>query len=164
MVDYLEKRNQKLVAKAPTLLTSRYRPEIDVTAELDATDASYYHLLIGILCWIVELGCIDITSEISMMSSHLALPREGDLEEVLHAFAYLKKHMNLEIFFDPKTTEVDMDIFQKQDWSFFVYSSTGEELKEELPPNMPEPLCLPFVMRVYVYSDHAGESVTTVMK
>ena len=68
--------------------------------------------------------------------------------------------MNSEIVFDLKTPEVDMDIFQKQDLSLSVYSSTGEELKEELPPNMPEPMGLPFVMRVYVDADHAGESVT----
>ena len=80
VVDYLEKRSQKLVAKAPTPLTSGYCPEIDVTEELDAADASYYHSLIGILCWIVELGRIDITCEISMLSSHLALPHEGHLE------------------------------------------------------------------------------------
>ena len=84
-----------------------------MTAELDAADASYYHSLIGILCWIVELGRIDITCEISMMSSHLALPHEGHLEEMLHVFEYLKKHMNLKIVFDPTTTEVDMDIIQK---------------------------------------------------
>ena len=95
-----------------------------------------------------------------MLSSHLEFPREGHLEEVLHVFAYLKKHMNLEIVFDPTTTEVDMNIFQKQDWSFSVYSSPEEEFKEEFPPNMLEPLGLRFVMRVYVDSDHVGESVT----
>ena len=40
VVDYLEKQNQKLVTKTPTPLTSGYRPEIDVMAELDAADAS----------------------------------------------------------------------------------------------------------------------------
>ena len=79
VVDYLEKRNR---------VTSGYRPEIDVTAELDAADASYYHFLIGILRWIVDLGRIDITCEISMLSSHFALPREGHLEEVLHVYAW----------------------------------------------------------------------------
>ena len=39
VVDYLEKRNQKLVDKAPTPLTSGYLPEIDVMAELDSADA-----------------------------------------------------------------------------------------------------------------------------
>ena len=53
-----------------------------------------------------------------MLSSYLALPCEGHLEEVLHAFGYLKKHINSEIVFDPTTPEVDMDIFQNQDWSF----------------------------------------------
>ena len=76
--------------------------------------------MIGILRWIVELGRIDITCEILMLSSHLALPREGHLEEVFRIFAYLKEHINLEIVFDPTTPEVDMDIFQKQDCSFSV--------------------------------------------
>ena len=78
----------------------------------------------------LELVRIDITCEISMMYLYLALPREGNSEEVFHVFAYLKKHMNLEIVFDTKTPKVDMDIFQNQDCSFSVYSSTGEELKE----------------------------------
>ena len=34
----------------------------------------YYQELIGILRWAVELGRIDITMEVSMLSSHLALP------------------------------------------------------------------------------------------
>ena len=82
-----------------------------MAAELDAVDASYYYLLIGILCWIVELGHIDINCEILMLSLYLVLPREGHLEEVFHAFVYLKKHINLEIVFDPTTPEVDLDIF-----------------------------------------------------
>ncbi len=43
--------------------------------ELGEADASYYHTLIGVLRWIVEFGRIDINVEVSMMSSHLALPR-----------------------------------------------------------------------------------------
>ena len=120
MVDYLENRNQKLVPKAPTLLTSGYSPEIDVTAELDAADASYHHSLIGIISWIVELGRIDTNCEILMMSSHLALPREENLEEVLHVFAYLKKHMNSEVVFYPTTPEIYIDIFQKKYWSLSI--------------------------------------------
>ena len=77
VVDYLANRSQKLVAKAPTPLSSGYRPDVDVTGKLDLADASYYHSLIGILRWIVELGRIDITCEVSIMSLHLALPHEG---------------------------------------------------------------------------------------
>ena len=49
VVDQLAKRSQKMVAKAPTPLSSGYRPEVDVTRGLDAADSSYYHSLIGIL-------------------------------------------------------------------------------------------------------------------
>jgi hypothetical protein len=45
----------------------------------------------------VELGRVDICLEVSMMSSHLVLPREGHLRQVFHIFAHLKKyHKNVE--------------------------------------------------------------------
>ena len=50
----------------------------------------------------VELGRVDVCLEVSMMSSHLALPREGHLEQVLHIFAFLKKYHNTELVYDPK--------------------------------------------------------------
>jgi N-acyl-L-homoserine lactone synthetase len=51
-----------------------------------------YQLLIGILRWAVELGHVDIITEVSMLlSSHLALPREGHLGAVFYIFAYTKK-------------------------------------------------------------------------
>jgi hypothetical protein len=41
----------------------------------------------------VELGYIDIATEVSMLSSHLAYPREGHLENALHVMGYLQlKH------------------------------------------------------------------------
>ena len=54
-----------------------YRAEIDISPELDATDAAYYQSLIGMLRWMVELGRVDITTEVAMLSSYLVLPREG---------------------------------------------------------------------------------------
>ena len=160
VVDYLSKRKQSLPARCPTPMTANYRPEIDVTEELGPQDASYYHSLIGILRWIVELGRVDINVEVSMMSSHLALPREGHLQEVLHIFGYLKKHMNSEMVFDPSEPEIDMNEFKREDWGYSIYSSPGEELKEELPPKMPKPLGKAFKVRGYVDADHAGELLT----
>ena len=116
--------------------------------------------MIGVLRWIVELGRIDINVEVSMMSSHLALPREGHLQELLHIFGYLKKHMNTEMVFDPSEPQVDMSTFQKQDWGYPIYSSPGEELKEELPPHMPKPLGRAMVICAWVDADHAGDLLT----
>ena len=64
----------KILSKAETPLTTSYRPELDVSPELTPRDSAYYHSLIGILRWIVELERIDICLEVSMMSSHLAMP------------------------------------------------------------------------------------------
>jgi hypothetical protein len=48
--DRLAKTGEKLPYKAPTPLSSRYRPEIDVSPELGDTDSSYFHsLLVGVL-------------------------------------------------------------------------------------------------------------------
>lgn len=87
---YLLKRGEKLLAKATAPMSKGYRPEIDMSEELGEDESSYYQSLIGVLRWIVELGRVDICTEVSMMSSHLALPRQGHLKELFHIFAYLR--------------------------------------------------------------------------
>jgi hypothetical protein len=46
---YLSEHNMKLPNRAGTPLTSGYRPEMDVSPELDPVKANYYQSLIGIL-------------------------------------------------------------------------------------------------------------------
>ena len=82
------------------------------------------------------------------------------MQELLHVFSYLKKHMNTEMVFGPSEPEIDMNSFHRQDWSYSIYSSPGEELKEALPPNMPKPLGHGFKICCFVDADHAGESLT----
>ena len=82
-------------------LSNDYRPELDSSPELDGADGAYYQSLIGVIRWMVELGIIDICCEVYMMSSHLALTREGHLSRVFHIFAYFKKHHNYALVFDP---------------------------------------------------------------
>ena len=133
-----------------------YRPEIDTSDELGPEEGAYYQSLIGILRWMVELGRLDICTEVSMMSSHLALPRRGHLDAVYHTFGFLKKHHNAEMVFDPREPEVDAQAFPEQDWERSIYG----KVKELLPPNMPTPLGIAMRMIAFVDSDHAGESVT----
>lgn len=57
-----------------TPLAVGYRPELDVTNELDAKRANYFQGLIGVLRWICELGRVDIVEPVSKMSSHLMTP------------------------------------------------------------------------------------------
>ena len=156
--DYLAKSGQKLPNRADTPCQTSYRPELDVTPELSTTDAAYYQSLIGIARWIVELGRVDICLEVSQLSSHLALPRHGHLQQMYHMFAYLKKHHNAEMMFDPSDPVVDETQFNEQDWSTTVFGQVQNQ--EELPPNMPEPRGQGFVMRAKVDADHAGDTTT----
>ena len=145
-------------AKAETPLTMTCRPELDVSPELEATDAACCHSLIGILRWIVELGRVDICLEVSMMSSHLTLPRQGHLAQVFHIFAYLKKYHNAEMVFDPSDPVIDESAFQRHDWTTSEFGHL--EGKEVMPLNMPEPRGLGFIMCAKVDTDHASDTVT----
>ena len=108
-MNYLKKRGEGLAAKSVTPMMSGYRPEIDIPPELGSEDAAYCHSLIGVLRLIVDICRIDINVEASMLSSHLSLTREGNFQDFLHIFAYLKKRMNSEMVFDPSDPDIDMD-------------------------------------------------------
>ena len=47
-----------------------YRPELDVSPVSDDTLMSRYLQLIGVLRWSIELGIIDIMTEVSVLSQH----------------------------------------------------------------------------------------------
>eukprot|EP00957_Ditylum_brightwellii_P028374 2142608-Ditylum_brightwellii.AAC.1 len=82
--EYLEKRNDPrwtMPAKVGTPMSVSYIPELDITPALSLLDSAYYQSLIGMLRWMVELGKIDICLEVSVMSSHLVMPREGHMAE-----------------------------------------------------------------------------------
>jgi len=153
---YLNETGRKFPCRVNTPISSNYRPEVDLSEELNDSDASYYQSLIGILRWMVELGRIDITCEVSMMSSHMAMPRKGHLDQLFHMFAYLKKCHNSELVFDPSEPPIEMNSFQHQDWTASEYG----ELQEQLPTNMPESRGIGFTMSAYVDSDHAGDVIT----
>lgn len=153
---YLQEKGLKFPSRVSTPLSIGYRPEVDTSDELDDEDAAYYQSLIGVLRWMVELGRIDITCEVSMMASHMALPREGHLAQLFHMFAYLKKCHNSELVFDPSDRDVDYNEFVHQDWDASEYGI----LSEETPVNAPKPRGMGFTMLAYVDSDHAGEIIT----
>ena len=46
-----------------------YAPELDAYHVFDPLLASYYQSQIGVLRWMVELGRVDINTEVSMLDS-----------------------------------------------------------------------------------------------
>ena len=145
-------------AKAETPLKSTYRPELDISAELNPTDASYYQSLIGVLRWIVELGRVDICLEVSIMSSHIALPRIGHMEALFQIFAYLKKFHNTELVYDPSDPGINELDFERRDLTTTEFGHIDG--KEELPPNAPQPRGIGFCIRAKVDASHGADTVT----
>ena len=61
-----------------------------------------YQEMIGQLRWAVEIGRVDAFLEVALMSQHMALPREGHVQELFHMLSCLKESKKLRILFDPK--------------------------------------------------------------
>ena len=68
------------------------------------------------LRWPVELRRVDNLLETALMSTHLALPRQGHLEQLYHIFGYLKAHPKRNLFFDLQHPKVDERAFKEYDW------------------------------------------------
>ena len=103
----------------------------------------------------IEIGRIDIATEVSLLSSYLAYPREGHLEAALHIMGYLKQRHNTRLVFDPTIPDINLSQFPKYDWTEFY-----GDVSEALPPDMPEPLGKEIDLRMMVDSDHAGDKAT----
>lgn len=146
-----------LKSKVKNPFPSGYRPETDVSAELDDKLASRYMQLIGIARWAVELGRIDIHHEIAILSQYQANPRVGHLEALYNVFAYLKNHLDMgRIAYDSITPPIDESVFNHSaDWTDFY-----GDVQEELPANMPKPCGNPVLISCFVDANHAGNVVT----
>ena len=104
-VTYVEKKlcdeGRRFPSKCDTLMQSVYLPELDKSPELKADGVQYYQELIGVLHWSVELGRVENLYEVATMSTDLAMPRIGHLQELLHMFGYPKANMKGKLAFDP---------------------------------------------------------------
>jgi hypothetical protein len=90
-----------------------------------------------------------------MLSSHLAEPRIGHLEQVFHIFSYLKHHTSSHLVFDPQYIAWEKADFQEYDWQEFYKDTT-----EAIPPNTPEPRGYAVQINAFVDANHAGNKIT----
>lgn len=146
----LKEEGKQLPTRCDTPIRSGYRPEIDATEELVGDQITMYQELIGELRWAVELGRIDLNLEVSLMSSYLANPREGHLEQVIHIFGYLKKVPKKSIAMDPRSPAIDQSRFVKHDWEDFY-----RDAREPIPEDLPSPRGCPVSIHCFVDASHA---------
>ena len=150
--DVLAKDNLRLPSKCYTPIANGYRPELDVSCELKSDGVQYYQELIGVLRWAIEIGRVDILLEVSLLSQHLAMPREGHLEQVIHIFGYLKIHKKLRLLFDCGDPNHHDSRFKEYDWFDFYRGS-----EEAIPSDQPEPRGLCASASIFVDADLAGD-------
>ena len=70
-----------------------------------------------------------------MLSSYLACPREGHLENALHVMGYLQLKHNSQLIFDLTYPDIDQTAFPSFEWMEFY-----GDVEEAIPPNMSSPL------------------------
>jgi hypothetical protein len=90
-----------------------------------------------------------------LLSSYLAMPQVGHLEQAFHIFGYLKMHPKRKIGFDPSHPEINDNQFQKCDWEEFYRDAEGA-----IPENKPEPRGKSMSTHCFVNANHAGDTET----
>ena len=157
----LREQGMKLPSRAITPIAQSYVPELDSSPELNSEDTTSFQEMIGILRWAVEIGRVDILTELSMLSAYQASPRQGHLEQVHHIFAYLKHKPKLTLYFDPTIPPIDPQWFAAGD-SVEIFREQYRDAKEELPPEHITPISLgcPVSITAYVDASHAANKVT----
>ena len=107
------------------------------------------------LRWAYEIGRVDILLETYLLSTHLASPRIGHLEQVYHIFGYLKDSSKRKLGFDPGHPNINTNRFHRFDWQYFY-----KGVKEAIPPNMPKPRGNSASTHCFVDDNNAGNNVT----
>ena len=158
--EQLNGKGMRLPTRVNTPMAAHYHPETDSSNELTSDEITTFQECIGILRWAIEIGRVDILTEVSMLSAYQASPREGHLEQVYHIFAYLKKKPKLTLYFDPQEPEIDNDWFEGD--SPDVFKDQYRDAHEQMPPEylLPQPRGRSVTTTAYTDASHAANKVT----
>ena len=135
--------------------TYGYEYGMGVSGMMDPAEVSYFQSIIGVMWWMVKLWRIDISNEVSLLSSHLECPRTWHIEAALHIMVYLKQKHNYCLVFDPTYPEIYYSVFKHCDWQQFYH-----EAEEAITPNAPKTKGKEVNLQMMVDSNHAGDKAT----
>jgi hypothetical protein len=141
--------------KADTPLPPNYHPEDDNSAFLKDEEVALYQSFVGTLQWAVELGRIDLTFGVSLMSRFSGAPREDHMQKILWMFTYIKRHLESKLVFDPFARDWSHYQFLNHDWSEFY-----PDAMEAIPSNAPEARGKPVQINMFCDAAHANDHVT----
>jgi hypothetical protein len=106
--------------------------------------------------YVPSLGRFVIQYATQMMSHSSMAPRQGHLDAMKRVFGYLKKFQKGKIIVDSSyRAHSIVKITNYDNWKEFY-----PDAFEELPHHMPTPFGKKARITVYVYADHAHDTVT----
>ena len=71
-----ESKGYRLLMRTNNSFLMGYYPEPVVSPAFRQDEASHYQFLIGVMRWMMEIGCIDINTEVSLIPLYVAMPRQ----------------------------------------------------------------------------------------
>ncbi|GKY96005.1 hypothetical protein MPSEU_000561000 [Mayamaea pseudoterrestris] len=151
---HLAASNKFLKTKIAGPLPSGYEPDLDTSPECNEEEHSYYMSQVQVLRWAVELGRIDVATEVSMLASHMASPRKGHLDALFHIWAYLKHHSRSRMVFDSAYKSLQSKD-PPPEWKEFYHDA-----EERIPVDMPEARGKPVQIICFVDASHGSEKKT----
>ena len=133
-----------------------YEAELDTSTLCDPEEASCFQSIFGVMRWMIEIGRVDITIEVSLILSFLAIPRVGHLKVVINIIGYLRLHHNSRLFLDLTYPVLDHSSFNDgAAWAEFCGDAT-----KAIPLNMHAPRGKDIDIRLMCDRDHAGDKST----
>jgi hypothetical protein len=155
----LAKNGKRLPSKCVTPFSSNHAPWLEDAPESKADRVQRFQELIGQLRWAAEIGRVDVLLEASSLSSHLAMPRVGHLEQAFHTFGCLKSHPKRKLAFGPAHPSIHPSIHenrsQRCDWTEF-----HRDAKEAIPNNVLSPRGNCVSTHCFADANHAGDTET----
>ena len=128
---------------------------MDTPMECIQDKVSLYQNIIGLIIWVIDIGCIEISFEFSALSRYLAFPRTGYLVQALHVFKYLEIHDVNDLAF--KSCNERVTSYQSIQGKVQVMKDFYVDAGEETSPNDPNLRGKPVQVNCFVDSDHAGD-------
>ena len=125
------KEGLRLPSKCYTPLSSDYRPELEVGPELKSDGIQSDQEMICILRWALELGRVDMLLEVALMSTYMAMPREGHLQQLYRIFRHLKIHPKRKIAFHFAHPQISERMLKSYDWHDF-YRDASEAIHNDM--------------------------------
>ena len=142
-------------SKLVTPLLRNYASSLEDSPDLMADGVQRYQELISQIIWAVEIRCIYILLETSLLLSYILMPQVGHLEQALHIFGYLKANPKSKLGFNPAHPTINENRFQQCDWNEFYRNS-----EETSPGNIPVLRDKFMLTHFFVDANYAGDTET----